>query len=265
MSKPHISPSQIDQFFTCAYEYKLNRIDKIKRPSGVNRLVGTTSHDAAETDLGCKAITGVLMPTDIVQDAARTYFNKNESKVQEETGFEITYSEDETRGSAIDMSVRLSTLYHSDIAPLVNPVGIETTFKLDTGSGFPFNLLGRADILEENFVRDIKTVAATPNKNVTDRHAQGIFYSLAFLKAYGRQPVFAIDALVKLKTPKAVTITAEYDEQDYEMLFRRIETMSDLISKGAFMPASPTHWKCSEKYCDYFTICEYGAKQKVQI
>src|ERR1700675_1109286 len=43
-----LSPSQITEFLRCAYCYKLNRIDHMARPLGINLPIGSAVHKAVE-------------------------------------------------------------------------------------------------------------------------------------------------------------------------------------------------------------------------
>src|SRR6266571_5402031 len=43
-----LSPSQITEFLRCGYCYKLNRIDHLPRPLGINLAIGSSVHKAVE-------------------------------------------------------------------------------------------------------------------------------------------------------------------------------------------------------------------------
>ena len=80
----------------------------------------------------------------------------------------------------------------------------------------------------------------------------------------GAAPALAMDVLVKTKTPKLETVWAK-PAQDHAPLIQRIERAALVIEAGAYLPAPPDHWKCSEKFCDFYNDCPFGRARRVQI
>ena len=38
--------------------------------------------------------------------------------------------------------------------------------------------------------------------------------------------------------------------------------MAEVIEKGAFLPADPGSWRCSEKFCEYWDDCPFGRARR---
>ncbi len=86
-------------------------------------------------------------------------------------------------------------------------------------------------------------------------------YSLARLVLDGSLPEkVVLDYLVRLKTPKSVTVDATPDREHFSELFARIEAAHVAMTKGVFIPAPLDAWWCSAKWCGYHATCRYARK-----
>jgi len=70
-------------------------------------------------------------------------------------------------------------------------------------------------------------------------------------------PALYLDYLVKTKTPKVVIQQTTRSEFQQMVMLRRIERAAEIIEKGAFMPANPSEWICSRKWCGYSNTCKF--------
>ena len=77
-------------------------------------------------------------------------------------------------------------------------------------------------------------------------------------------PSLMLDVLVKTKTPKRATVMTT-PNGDHSALLQRIERAAAVIEAGAFLPAQPGHWKCSEKFCEFYDDCVFGRRARVSI
>ena len=164
---------------------------------------------------------------------------------------------------AKDQVIQLAELHHKDLAPTIDPLQIEERLELQV-EGFPLTLVGYADVIEtDNTIRDLKTRGKTPKATDAQDDIGLQFYSLIQdVKGY-RPKELALDVLVKTKQPKRVTVTSPA-QKDHDATLGRIERAAQIIQSGAYMPAEPTHWKCSEKFCEFFDDCRWGRRRQKQ-
>ena len=232
-----------------------------KIPPGVAAAIGSATHKSIEVNLAAKIQGGELLPVEWLQEVARDELEgiwKGGIKLDKD---ELAKGMKALKGEAIDTAVALSGLHRTNLAPSLEPTHVERKFviKLD---GYPLDLAGTIDIQEgTKRIRDTKTAAKSPPQSDADTSLQLTMYGLAAKVIDGQAPEeFALDALVKTKEPKVVSLKATRTDSDYEMLLRRVERATTIIESGAFTPARPTDWWCSEKWCGYWSTCPFASR-----
>ena len=202
----------------------------------------------------------------------------------------IQFSEEEiekgiavVKGEATDKAVRLASLHSLERAPHINPESeenIQRRWRIEL-LGFPRDLVGIIDVFEPNevldsnkdgdlvipipVVRDTKTAAKTPPKEIIQQSQQLTAYALAIRVAGYPTPKVALDYLVDTKTPKAVVMEGERTQEDFNALLHRVENAIEALDRGVFIPARPTDWWCDKKWCGYYSSCKYVNAKPVQI
>lgn len=268
-TKPQLHVSMLDTLSRCGEQFRRrygslfgwnDRPEII--PPGSDLITGIATHKAIERNLQNKITVGELLPIEAVMDAAR----------DEAAGLwsqEVRLLPDETadtgkaRGQSVDMAVSLSSLHATDLAPEIQPKAVERKWVINL-RGYPFDLAGMMDIEEvDGAIRDTKTAGKTPGQSIADNSQQLTMYSLAKKVCDGEAPsALYMDNLIKLKTPKIVTLATTRNDQDREMLMRRIERATTIIEKGAFQPANPNDWACSQAWCGYWDSCPFASRKK---
>lgn len=276
-AKPHVSPSSMGTFALCGVMYQKKYIDKIPRAVGTALIIGGATHSSVQRDLRHMIDTGLLLKDAEIQDIARDAF-----AVKWNTSGDILLSEDEkaigeqaVRGAGTDLSVALAMLHHYEIAPNLFPSHVEHKFRLVI-KGYPYDILGILDVREEGAesklfshyvtVRDTKTAGKTPSQQDVDRTEQLTVYAMWERQSSGKAPgaVF-IDALVKTKVPKAVSLKSTRNDYDFQTFLLRMERFCEALEKGAFVPCDPTDWICTPKWCGYYDTCPFGRRKRVQV
>jgi|GEM_PF-1945180 len=264
--KPQLHISMVNTFARCPVQFQRRygaRFDIWPQeeiiPPSVALGIGTSVHAAVELNMRNKMKEGELLPVEEVLQLARDNFEATWAG-----GMLLTDEEaarmDGTKGEAIDMSVSLSRLHHSVLAPQIQPEAVEEKFvvKLD---GYPYDLAGKMDIREKRDIRDTKTGGKRdPDAPKT---MQMRMYSLGHKVNQGFTPDrVKVDLLLKQKTVKHETYTTQpgNEEQWYRPLYYRIESMMELIdqvAKGnAKMPAADAQsWMCQKSWCGYALTC----------
>ena len=191
------------------------------------------------------------------------------------------------KGQVVDLTIALTGIYHTDLAPDINPdptprlspegetigyKGIERPWVVHC-ENYPYDLAGTTDITEiENLhtdpskqaelqiiIRDTKTAKAKPSQGKVDDHDQFTCYGLAHNVIDGHAPTaYAYDALVKTKVPKAVTMWTTRDAADFAVFMARFENACEMIEKEAFVPIGRDAWQCSSRFCGFHSTCRYA-------
>lgn len=257
----HISSSQLSMMSRCGEQYRRRYILKEKVPPGIALIIGSATHVSIEDNMKHKVETGELLPTEAVQESARDAVNRrwdDEGVFLDES--EKKEDQDKLRGNAVDSAVSLSTLHHTELAPLIRPAHVEREWWIDI-KGYDCKLTGKIDLQEDltmnGRIRDTKTAAKSPVAGSADKNQQLTIYCLASKVLDGSIAPLAVDTLVKTKTPKVVTEYTERTEADFMPVLGRIETMLLALEKGVFLPTNPDNWWCSEKFCGFATSCRY--------
>lgn len=258
--KPYLSWTQISMLAKCGTQYEFRYIRGIKSPPGVALALGKGVHGAVEHDLRNKMEWGELLPDEAVGDHARDATGRAWDEQPP-----VLHDGDPDRGGAIDTAVSLAHLHHKAVAPKLEPIAIERGFVLDLGPSFKFDLLGYVDVEEQNTIRDTKTSSKAPNKDAADVSDQLTLYHLDATVRGHKSKAVALDYLVKKGRPEAITLTSARGPLDHMRLLRRVEQAARVIQAGAFAPTARDSWACSEKWCGYWHMCDFGAKQKVSV
>ena len=258
-----ISPSKIRLLQLCGEAFRRKYIEGERSWYGTAAAIGIATHKSAEEDLNNKLSFCNLLPDESIADYAADSFEL----IWDTEDIELTKEEKEDRfgvhDRAKDQVIQLAELHHKDLAPTIDPLQIEERLELQV-EGVPLTLVGYADVIEtDNTIRDLKTRGKTPKATDAQDDIGLQFYSLIQdVKGY-RPKELALDVLVKTKQPKRVTVTSPA-QKDHDATLGRIERAAQIIQSGAYMPAEPTHWKCSEKFCEFFDDCRWGRRRQKQ-
>lgn len=253
--------SAIRMLQDCGEQYRRRYVKGEKIPPGIAILIGIGTHAAIATDLNRKIDTGELAPQDEIKTVARDviaeYFaDGNFSLSRDERALKAKRA---WRDETIDMAVVLSALHHQRLAPNIRPIknGIERSWLVDVPAE-GFKLGGTLDIQERSCVRDTKTAGQTPPRDAADRSDQLTMYALAVKVLDGKAPKSVrLDALVKLKTPKVVSLESERTDEDFRVLLARVTAAITAIRAGIFVPANRDYWKCAPKFCGFYETCPF--------
>jgi len=247
----------------CMERFRRQYIEGERIPPGVAAIVGTGTHKGVEVNLSHKIETGELLPVESVQDAARDGLMAAwKSQAITLTPEEASQGVNEVQGRAVDRAIRLARLHHIEKAPEIEPLEVERRWSLDI-PGMSFELVGTMDVREQEIIRDTKTTGKTPSSDIAAKSMQLKAYALA-VKVLERTPPgkVALDYLVDIKTPKAVTVEYEIDNDDFQVVLARVEIIDRAMKAGVFMPVEPTHWCCSEMWCGFWRSCRYVSRPK---
>jgi hypothetical protein len=250
--------SQISMLMRCPVQYDFRYVKGIVRPPGIAAHVGSGVHASAELNLSQKMETKLPVSRDWASEMARdTVIRKIDTDG-------VLLSEDEAsrglgavKGEAVDKATRLALLHYDELAPSIEPVGIEIPWTVEV-KGTPITLAGRIDLEVADGIRDLKTAGKMPKMDAADKADQLSMYAVSYLVLRGKMPkTLGLDFLVDTKTPTLCRLETARDEKDLAIFLRRVSTAVKVIQTGAFMPCDRGSWVCSPRWCGWYSMCEY--------
>jgi len=254
----YLSISQVNMFIRCGLQYEMRYIKDMISPPGVTLVEGSSIHKALEVGLREKMDTGKVAPASVMEDAWYGAWKEKKKEVEDwgEEGETQIASAIEKRGPVFINDYRNINM------PLINPVGVEQRFWTTIGK-HNIPALGYIDLLDEDkpgqlngrVVVDHKVVKSSKSQGETDSDPQLTLYSKVSQTNRVR-----FDCFVKTKTPKIKTIESTRTKKDYLWLSQIFDRVGEAINLGVFLPADPTGWGCTPKFCGYYRVCRGKGK-----
>lgn len=264
--RPHISVSGLAMHQKCPKQYEYRYIQGLIIPPGIAQIRGKAFHAGIAHNFKQKVTTRQDLPLDEVQGSVA-------EKVDAEFAGEVFLSPEERtvgvknlKGRTKDTAVAMASVHHTELAPAIQPTMVERRITLSPDpEKFPVDIIGVLDLADEqDFIRDNKTAAKSPNKDAADVSQQLTTYALLFRMATGRpERGVALDTVVMTEAGNLSTKVQESrrDAEDIARLKGRMELTLASIKTGIFPPANPEMWWCSQKWCGYWDgICPFGKK-----
>jgi len=247
-----LSASSVNTYLRCQYQWYAAYVLNIKSPPNVALLVGIAAHTAVETNMVQKITTKVDLPVTDVLDAFSTAYDEQVPDLEDDK---------EDPGKGKDSGVDIVRLYHTAVAPPIQPILVEEQIQFAVND-IPFSTV--LDLVEErtdpimqdqhNVVRELKTTKSTPDRAKYALQLTGQAIGLQH-KTGTEQVDSVVDVLVRTKIPKYVALQAGDLAKP-----PAIATFADIVKQvhtsimaGNFIPTGITNRACS--WCGYQTIC----------
>lgn len=250
-----VHQSMLGMFFKCPTQFKYRYSKNIKRAPGIVAIRGTTVHKVNEVNLKQKIVTKRDLPLSDLKDAARDRFIYG---IKEGVRLKKSELSQKTKlfNNVLNDTLRLTSLYHKEVAPSIDPLAVEEYFSVDIGFEIPIS--GTIDIRQKNKINDLKAIGMKWAEDNIKRELQVVLYCLAYEKTYKTRPLFEYDLLRVLKTKTDYTIqTHTPTSKDYNKLARRIAIFLKMLKRGDYPPSAHGTWWCSEDWCGYYDMCKY--------
>ena len=262
--KPYISTSQLNTLARCGMQYVFRYEEGLILPPGVAAATGIGLHKAAAENGSQKIDSHEDLPVSDLKDiAAESFDTQLDTDGIWLNPEEASIGSKKVLGAAKDRTVELAEFYGHHVAEDYQPKHVEQPFRIELSG--PRDFLGIIDLIDDgNNVTDFKTAARSKSKDEADKSVQLTAYAAGCMKITG-----AAAATVRLDT--MVTKKTGVDRQvlestrtvaDFEPLADRVNAAVRVIEAGAYLPADPTHWCCSPKWCGYFHQCPFGGGKK---
>jgi CRISPR/Cas system-associated exonuclease Cas4 (RecB family) len=244
LPKEYISVSQINQYLRCPAQYMYRYERGIILPPKTPLTKGKCVHKGIEVNFSQKMDTFDDLKLSDIQDVVSTEFEVQKAE---------TEWEDNDPGKVKDETISLSTLYHKEVAPTIQPLMIEEKVEVDFDG---IKLLGFIDVVDsEGYIRDTKTASKAPSPGEADKSLQLTAYSAAYRALNGFEETgVKLDYLIQNKTPKTVTLEAKRNQKDIDRFTSIMSSVARAIENQIYYP-NPTGFMCSDKMCGYWNLC----------
>ena len=250
----HLSYSSISLWQTCARAWRYRYVEQIPTTKSPSLAFGSAMHDTIEA-----LILSHHNGTDTEPTA--TWLEKWQSHsadVSWDSELPEQWANDGIRIlTSPDFKALLDKL--SPHTEQGQPV-IEKRIELSV-PGVPIPVIGFIDLITADGIPcDIKTASRSWTQDQADRELQPLFYLAALNQAgykLNAELKFRHIVVVKAKTPQVQVIESRRKPADLLLLCQLIAEVWQAISRGIF-PPNPSSWKCSERYCEYYSYCRGG-------
>lgn len=278
-SKPYRSPSQIASYFSCGEAYRRRYIEKERYPYGVSALIGSGMHKGAEVNFKQKLDSHEDLPTPQIVEAAVAGFNerleKDDVSLDKD---ELAIGREVVLGKARDTVAHYAAAFATMQAPDYQPIAVEQKFRIPVPRG-THDILGVIDLVAKvrnepgHRLRDFKT--GKRRKSAIDEadSLQLTCYDAGHRTLYdGMAPAdVGLDVLVfsdtktKGQTVSRQELVGTRDAADFQVLANVLNVVDHGIKAGTFLPNGRGTWKCSAKFCEFYTRgCPYVNAAKIQ-
>ena len=245
--KKHLSASQINTYLRCPMQYYFRYIRGLKLPPKSALTLGSSVHAGLAHNYQQKKDSHKDLKVGEVLDVYGQSFDLGAKETE--------WGKDEKPGEVKDQGAGLIKVYHSEIAPNIQPVEVEQKFEVN----FPnvdYGFIGYVDLLDDKKrIIDHKTTARTPNGISSDHRLQLTGYALGYRAGTGRKErKVRVDYMVKNKHPKVVTLEEKISDGDVDRLLKLMAYVAKAIEQELFYP-QPHNFMCNNRGCGYWDIC----------
>ncbi|MCP4568979.1 MAG: PD-(D/E)XK nuclease family protein [FCB group bacterium] len=260
-----ISPTQVSMFFGCAAAYYQRYILGRKIPPGIALAMGTGLDEAANVNFIQKQATRKDLPLDMFEDAAATAFTERVRKEGLLLTKENASRSEQFIAESKDKTVELARKLGESVAPLIQPVAVQTTIEFIRDANPEVIHTGKIDVLDETHdVIDVKSSKNRWSKVKATAQVQPTFYIPGVKETLNASPKrFVYHIITKAKKPVHQMVETFRDESDLIELDYRIEIIVKMRKAGLFQPCDPDHWRCSPEWCAFYLAgCKYISTRK---
>ena len=214
-------------------------------PPDAGVVTGLAFHEAAAYGMTGKMETGEDPHVATMTEAAADFV----TEILDEG--EVQMRENDTKDGLQGKAVRLTEKWASEIAPRVEPTGVEQDFDIEVDG---VKVVGRMDVVTESRVLDWKTSGRSPTRSDVVKSLQTELYSLA--TGLPLTFVYLVDLKNGVKTTDVEIGEAE-TAHAIGMAKRTVTEAAQGMALGVW-PRNRAGWHCSKKWCGYYDRCMSG-------
>ena len=247
----YISVSQVNAYQRCGIQYYFSYIEGIKTLPNDNMLRGTAIDTSANVHFSEKAINeGGVSQNNFVDMAVAKH---------DEESDDVNFQEN-TKDESRDKTANASKTYHSVHGQVLKPRPGDTNptqVEIYEDIGDNLTLKGYVDLItDDNVIVDTKVRKADKQIDVETNLQLQTYATILDSDKVG------IASVTTAKEPKATYYGGVSNDITKKRAIQRIKSVSTAIDSNIFLPAQEGSWVCSEKFCGYWNMCDFGAKRK---
>jgi len=278
--------SRLSKLQRCAESYRRSEVEGEPEPTSPAAIRGSAVHHVAKVALRRKlraenqnaALPSIEEAKALAADDFEERWKAADLRIMdaEEDGADVLAK---ARGESKDTAVALAGYHVGSVAPGMTVVAVERKITVKPRNS-DLVIHGTLDLVVEALstppwplghepaedIHDLKTGTKSPQRDAAHRSQQLSMYALIRLAETGK----AVDGLVLdhvYRTPglgllKHVEQRTTRDQGDFDALVNRINVATEAVTRGTFLPADPTSWFCSQKWCGYWPTCPYVRRGK---
>ena len=242
--RDHLSVSQIRKYLNCGMQYYYSYVEGIRSAPTGSMIRGLSVDTAANNHFSKKIENnkGIEL-SDFVEIAVA----EHESK-QDETDFSVDALD---KNQSKDRVSSLAGVYHRSHGEVFVPESVQ--IKLETVNVNGEKFLGYADLITVDGIVVDNKVRKRHVAPVLSRDIQLVKYA----GMSGKRDV-GIAIVADVKEPRAYYYQEKITDKHIDIVDKKIDWVKLGIENGIFLPAPEGSWYCSEKWCSYWNICEFG-------
>ena len=261
-----IHQSMLNTAFKCGEQFRRRYIENEIIPPGIAAGRGTGLHNASKVNLRQKIVTKTDLPLNDLKDATRDgfvhAFNNGIYLPKEDVS-----QKTKILNNGLEDALVCTEVYHSKVAPQIDPVSVEEPFKVDVGLALP--LAGTMDHESKPKIDDLKTTAKKWRDGQINEEIQPVLYSMVHEYLTKIRPDFTYHIMISRRGKEGNLTSSDYQSQSYKAedrhylaLIARINNFINMLKYGSFPPCNQNHWGCDPKWCGYWYTCEYVGNGK---
>ena len=250
----HFSASAINTYLRCPTQWYFRYVEWVKSPPGVAMVKGSSVDAAATLNYTQKMDTHEDLPEADVLDATRDKFAEESDNVD-------WSQEEEKPAEAVDAAIAMARVWRAELAPIVQPTAVQRKITIDDPTWLR-PVIGFIDTETEVDILDLKTSGKAKSQADLETDVQSGIYLLEADRRFSAQQ-FSWHVAIGTKTPKTQVLQREtFDAERQTRFVARVQqAIAVSVETGVFAPADPSTWGCSEKFCGYWHLCEWGGKK----
>jgi hypothetical protein len=251
-----LSASSVTTFLRCGSQWYYAYVQGVKAPPSLRAIRGIAAHAAVEVDMRQKIKSRVDIPVADMLDAYDESWN-------EETQDGFATQNDEKPGEVKDKGYELVRLYHTEVAPKIQPTLVEEPIQFSINGQAYSGQIDIAEMVEPDLwgppekrlvIRDTKTTGRSPVDGSYLLNMTG--YAIAQRQRTGQiEADTVLDYLVALKEPKykEIRMGGPVTDAQIAQFATVVGSVADSINAGRFVPNGLINGACG--WCGFRDIC----------
>lgn len=269
--KPQLHQSHIAMLARCGEQYRRRYRCGDRCPPGIAAHIGSGNHAAHALDMNRVLATGSLAALEETHEAVIKCLDARwDADGVLLFGDDLKRPEKVLRGEAKDLAVKLNTVRHEVLAPVLEPVRVSQKWVVEL-AGYPYDLAGEMDLEAKDGLHDLKTTGRWPDMSEADDSLQLTTYAMA-RNVCDNIPMpqdVHLDYVCGVKNRNKLSTGVKRQksvrtQEHIDALLARLERVMTTLDKDAFLPTDPSNWWCSPRWCGYHSTCPF-VKGRVQV